>query len=132
MKAACGTCGPWSRRCRGAAARPVCGRRSGPVWASGPPWARHGGGGTPGCYRGASLGWRASFLQAASAHRHCGEMEGSQMRRGFRFEVHTWKRRAFMRRTAYFNYISHHMLSVLSYMFWNKALSICLCIRFCC
>lgn len=43
------------------------------VWGSGPPWVRHDGGGTQGCYRGASLGWRASFLQAASAHRHCGK-----------------------------------------------------------
>lgn len=36
---------------------------------------RHDGGGTQGCYRGASLGWRASFLKAASAHRHCGKQK---------------------------------------------------------
>lgn len=56
--------------------RVVCGRRSCLVWVSGPPWVRHDGGGTQGCYRGASLGWKASFLQAASAHRHCGKQKG--------------------------------------------------------
>lgn len=73
------TCGPWRRRCRAAAARAGCGRRSCRVWASEPPWGRHDGGGRRGCYRGASLGWRASFLQAASAHRHWGSTTHSQL-----------------------------------------------------
>ena len=83
----CSTCGPWSRRCQGEAARAGRGRKSCRVWVSGLPWVSHGGGGTQGCYRGASQGWRASFLQAASAHRHWNNDRGHHIKFWF-----VWKK----------------------------------------